>query len=66
MKWMSIKAKKERGREREQDQYSTILTERKVDRTEPKLIYSSYSNTKSLLVELSRQSRGAVKIGPAG
>ena len=60
------KKKTEReGRERERDQYSTILTEPKVDRTEPKLIYSSYSNTKSVLVELSRQSRGADKIGPA-
>ena len=69
-KWRSIKTNKQKkkteregekgrergGRERERDQYSTILTEPKVDRTEPKLLYSSYSNTKSVLVELSRQS----------
>ena len=50
------KGRERGGRERERDQYSTILTEPKVDRTEPKLLYSSYSNTKSVLVELSRQS----------
>ena len=50
------KGREREERERERDEYSAILTEPKVDRTEPKLIYSSYSNTKSVLVKLSRQS----------
>lgn len=69
MKQRSIKTKKkerEEGREKRGERENGISIQPIFDRTGAYLIEcSSYGNTKSVLVELSRQSRGANKIGPA-